>query len=49
MWLRVSVRGELDHKGKFPMLRRRWSTSKWLQLNRKEKKTVGIECHAGHL
>lgn len=31
------------------MLRRCWGGSKWLQLNRKEKKTVGIECHAGHL
>lgn len=41
--------GELDRKGKFPMLRWCWGGSKWLQLNRKEKKTVGIECHAGHL
>lgn len=31
------------------MLRWCWGGSKWLQLNRKEKKTVGIECHAGHL
>lgn len=47
-WVRVCVWGKLDRKGKFPMLRWCWGTSKWLQLNRKEKKTVGIECHAGH-
>ena len=31
------------------MLRWCWGSSKWLQLKRKEKKDVGIECHAGHL
>lgn len=49
VWLRVCVWGKVDRKGKFPMLRWCWGGSKWVQLNRKEKKTVGIECHAGHL